>query len=54
MPPYYCKRILLDNIPLKRYLAYLDELRGKRILLDNIPLKRNDLILSFILVRESY
>ena len=42
------KRILLDNIPLKRSSEVIFELVCKRILLDNIPLKHNTFIMILI------
>ena len=34
-----CKRVLLDNIPLKLAIKKFTTNGGKRVLLDNIPLK---------------
>ena len=49
-----CKRVLLDNIPLKP-LSILDKIaNSKRVLLDNIPLKRNCIDKPVFGVRESY
>ena len=54
IPPMYCKRILLDNIPLKQDFNFVIVSISKRILLDNIPLKPSLISKSWNLVRESY